>query len=320
MNQKVFIGNYSKGIKKFELNEEGNLKYLTTIGDLDNNSYIAKYKDHIYSVLETKNGEVVAYSNGKVSSKQECGELPCFLEIDEKKKIIYIANYLSGSFVVYKLEENGEIGRLLYSREYGENSNIHYIKAVEDKLYVINLGQDTLYEYCVNYNNEKLEINEKNKIVFPKKTEPRHMVLDNDKNIFVVTEKSCELYKIIHDDKEKLKIADKKSIIRPGTIKSDKDTGCAIKMDLDKEYIYVSVRGKNCISVFETESMNLIQNINCGGDCPRDISFDITGKFFMCANQLSNNIAIYTVLDDGILRYKDNIDTISPSCIIFDEV
>ena len=320
MNQGVFIGNYSKGIKKFELNEEGNLRYLTTIGDLDNNSYIFKYKDHIYSVFETKNGKVVAYSKEKVSSEQECGELPCFLEIDEKRKIIYIANYLSGSFVAYKLEENGEIGRRLYSKEYGKGSNIHYIKAIEDKLYVINLGKDTLYEYYINYNNEKLEIKEKNKIVFPKETEPRHMVLDNDKNIFVVTEKSCELYKIIHDDKDKLKIADKESIIEPGIIKSDKDTGCAIKMDSGKENIYVSVRGQNGISVFKAENMNLIQNINCGGECPRDISFDITGKFFMCANQLSNNIAIYTVLGDGTLRYKDNIDTISPSCIIFEEV
>lgn len=320
MRQEVYIGNYAKGIKKYELNEEGNLKYLTTIGNLINNSFLVKYEEHIFSVSETENGELVSYNNEKIFGRQKCGELPCFLDVDVKKKIIYIANYLSGSFVAYKLEDNGEIGEELYKKEYGEGSNIHYIKAIDDKLYVINLGKDTLYEYYVKYNNDKLDIQEKSKIIFPKESEPRHMVLDNNENIFVVTEKSCELFKIIHDTNKDLKVVEKRSIIKLGTTRKSKDTGCAIKMDLGKKNIYVSVRGQNGISVFNSKSMNLIQNIECSGECPRDISFDITGKFLICANQISNNIAIYKVLEDGILKYKDSIEITKPSCIVVDKM
>lgn len=320
MRQEVYIGNYSKGIMKYELNEEGNLKYLTTIGNLINNSFLVKYKEYMFSVSETEDGEAVSYKNEKILSRQKCGELPCFLDVDLNKKIIYTANYLSGSFIAYKLGDNGEIGEELYKKEYEEGSNIHYIKAINDKLYVINLGKDTLYEYCVKYNNDKLDIQEKSKIIFPKESEPRHMVLDKDENIFVVTEKSCELFKIIYDKNEDLKVVEKKSIIEPGTMRKSDDTGCAIKMDIDKKNIYVSVRGQNGISVFDTKSMDLIQYIDCGGECPRDISFDVTGKFLICANQISNNISIYEVIEDGTLKYKDSIDVTKPSCIMVEKI
>ncbi len=320
MNQNIFIGNYSKGIKKFELHENGKFKYIGTIGNLENNSYITKYKDYIFSVHETQNGELVSYKNEKIYNRQGCGELPCYLTIDEKRKIIYVANYSSGSFVAFKLEEDGTIGEKLYKKQYESGSNIHHIKIYKDKLYVTNLGKNTIYEYSTNYAGKKLDVIEKSKIIFPDKTEPRHIVLNDDGDIFVVTEISCRLYKLIHDENEKLKIENNKSIIMKEENQCDEDTGCAIIMSFNKKYIYVSVRGKNVISVFDVEDMKLIQSIDCGGTCPRDISFDYTGKIFMCANQLSNNIAIYDVFDNGMLKFKETINIDNPSCIIVEKI
>ncbi len=319
MNQRIFVGNYAKGIKEFELSEKQKFEYVKTIGELENNSYIVKFKEIIYSVIETSNGEIVGYKDGVVISNDKCGELPCFLTVDEKRNIIYIANYGSGSMIAYQIGNNGEIGQQLYNKKYENGSNIHHIKILKDKLYVINLGRDTLYEYLIKYDNGKLDLIENNKIIFPEKSEPRHMVIGESGNIFVVTERSCELYKIIHDENERLMIEKKRNILNDKVTITSDDTGCAIKIDNDNKYLYVSVRGKNCISIFDANTMKQIQCVDCEGNCPREICFDITGSLFLCANQKSNNISVFNVLKDGSLMYKEQIEIEKPSCIMIEK-
>ena len=317
MKQKIFIGNYSAGIKEYEIDENGDFNYLLTIGNVENNSYLLKYNDYLYSVIEDEKGKLIQYDfKGNRLSEFGCGKLPCFLSFDEKRNIIYVANYLSGSFDVFKIDNYGRIIEKLFTKDYGKSSNIHYIKSIKDKLYVIDLGKSILYEYYISYSNDKFELIEKDKILFPKDSEPRHLTIDDTGNIFLVTEKSCKIYKLFYKN-GKLEIQNSKSIILPINMSNINNTGCAIKYY--KNRVYVSVRGDNSISVFDTETLEMIQNIDCEGICPRDISFDKTGSFFLCANQLSDNIAIFTIDNFGKLSYKNSINIEKPSCIIIDK-
>ena len=142
------------------------------------------------------------------------------------------------------------------------------------------------------------------------------MVIDKNGNIYVVTEASCEIYKFICDN-DKLKFIQKKSIL--SRKKENNYTGCAIKIDLNSEFIYVSIRGLNSIAVFSIQDNNLkmIQNVDCNGECPRDIVLDPTNHYLLCANQKSNNISIFKV-NNGKIIFKNSLSIVNPSCIVVD--
>lgn len=331
MEKRLFIGNYSKkGIKIIEYDNNKKILKQYPIGNLENTSYICKNKKFLFSVIETtdekkKSGYVVSYDILEKTVKNivmSNGESPCFLTMDELRNILYVGNYTSGSIIAFRIEEDGSIGEKLFYREFGLKSNIHYMQLSKDskKIYVVDLGKDKLYEFSIVYENQKLDLINENVFSFPENTKPRHLAIDNNNNIYVVTEKSCEIYKINYDDKMNFKLIQKASILPKTTEKKEDYTGCAIKIDINNKYMYVSIRGHNSISVFDIQGqkMNQIQNIQCRGICPRDITLDNAQKSLICANQKSNNIAFFEI-KNGFLEYKKSMSVEAPSCIVVDE-
>lgn len=333
MKQIVFVGNYSEqGINKLEFSNDTKLTQILKIGNLKNSSYICKYNNYLYSVIEiegdekVESGYIAAYElNGEsvklLNTTISYGKSPCFLIVDELRNILYVANYSGGSFAAFKLEENGKIGERLYYQKFEDISRIHHIQFSKDykTVYIIDLGLDCIIEYNIDYNGKELKLNEKSQFHFSKKSEPRHMVIDENNNIYVVTEKSCEIYKLNYNKKQELIMLEKKSILPKGTKKEEDYTGCAIKINSEMQKIYVSVRGHNSISVFDItrDNIELIQNIKCEGNTPRDIAFDIKEEYLFCANQTSNTISIFSV-KNGKLSYQSKYQTEKPTCIITD--
>ena len=83
--------------------------------------------------------------------------------------------------------------------------------------------------------------------------------------------------------------------------------------------MYISIRGHNSISVFniQDDKLELIQNIYCEGDNPRDITIDKYGRNLLCANLNSDNISIFSI-NNGFLKYRKKFIIEKPSCIIVD--
>ena len=210
--QDVFVGNYSEnGINKMQFIDK-QLKQTFKIGNFKNNSYICKYKNYLYSAIEigasenVNSGEVAVFELNQKEPKLinktiSYGESPCFLIVDPTREILYVANYTGGSFVAFKIKEEGSIGEKLYLQKFGIKSRIHHIQFSKDykSVFIIDLGEDCIIEYNIDYNQKDLKLIEKSKFYFPEKSEPRHMVIDKKENIYIVTEKSCELYKLNYD-------------------------------------------------------------------------------------------------------------------------
>lgn len=335
-NQKeewYWIGNYTKnGIEQIHL--QGKKATITLQNkDYNNCSYLYKRGKYIYSVVEIlKDGEypggyVVAYrEEGQhlkfISMQKTEGAGPCFVTVDEKRNILYVANYTDGSLIAFLLLPDGTIGKKLYKKEYTKGvSHLHCIAFSEnyDDVFVIDLGMDTLYAYKIQYENEVLLLIETSKYVFPKGTEPRHMVLQNQK-IYVVTERTCKLYVIQFSKNQELQKRKCLSLLGDKASVTKYDTGCAIKATQHGNYFYVSVRGKNQISVFQNQNgrLTLIQEINCKGDIPRDIALNKEETKLLVANQESNNIAVFQVnRENGQLQYECVLPIVEhPSCIL----
>ena len=315
MKEIIYIGGYSNYISIYMI-ENGKINYINKITGVKNPSYLNINKDFLYSVEESEDGKIASYQilGNELKFVNELklhASLPCYISTDKERKNLLVANYGSGSMILYGLKENGAIDTEKKRIVYDKGSHIHYADFIKNHIYVIDLGNDYIYIY-----NLKLEC--VNQIKVEKGTGPRHLVVDNDENIlYVVTEYSNQIFMYKKEGKEfvlKQEISTKQE-------KSIESYASAIKMSKDNKYIYVTNRGENTISVFEKKNDKLkqIQSISSYGDFPRDIILTEDENHILVANQKSNSVVIfYRNRQDGTISENQvsEIKIEKPSCII----
>lgn len=326
--QDVYIGNTStNGIYKYKFKNGELIK-----ADREENSqtkvferctYLALNKKHLYSVVEKEDGIIVEYQreqNGLkyIEKNLSYGKGPCHIEIAPKNNLLFVSNYIDGYYTIFKINSNGVIGNPIYHKiENKKKSHAHCIKVASNGKFfcVVDLGADLLIVYEIKNNI----IKEVDRLKFKNNTEPRHIALCKN-IIYLITEKSCELYTIRFKN-NKLEILDVKSLL-PQNIKiKDNYTGCAIKVTKDFKNIYTTIRGHNSISVFKIKNnkIEMVQNINCGGDLPRDLELDKTENYVLVANSDDNKISIFRRdKKSGKLEFKNSEETESPTCVAID--
>ena len=246
------------------------------------------------------------------------GKGPCHIEIAPKNNLLFVSNYIDGYYTIFKINSNGVIGNPIYHKiENKKKSHAHCIKVASNGKFfcVVDLGADLLIVYEIKNNI----IKEVDRLKFKNNTEPRHIAICKN-IIYLITEKSCELYTIRFKN-NKLEILDVKSLL-PQNIKiKDNYTGCAIKVTKDFKNIYTTIRGHNSISVFKIKNnkIEMVQNINCGGDLPRDLELDKTENYVLVANSDDNKISIFRRdKKSGKLEFKNSEETESPTCVAID--
>lgn len=327
--QKVFIGNCSKnGIYFYKL-KNGKLIKENKTNDFEKCTYLANTKKYLYGVLEVqddnnkKNGYIVSYIKKdkrlqNIDKKSSYGQGPCHIEVNEKNKIILVSNYINGYLTVFKLNDDGSIGEKLFSSlENNQKSHLHCAKAYKNGkfFFTIDLGENLIVAYEVKDDKVK----EISRLKLEGNSGPRHMALSKNK-LYIITEKSCELYYIKFKNK-KLYVIDKISLLPKNIEKKEDYTGCAIKLSKNNKKIYTTIRGHNSISVFKIrgKKLKIIENICCHGETPRDLGIDSKGKYLLVANQNSNEVAIFKIKKiTGKLLYKSKEIVESPTCLIIE--
>lgn len=326
MEQVFLVGTYSKnGIYKLKFNN-GVLSTIKIENSFENCSWLLKNGNIIYSVVEYSDNPV--YENGyltarnsellPINSSSVCGKSPCHIAIDKVRHLLFLANYGSGSIDVFKLNKDVTINKKIYYKEFTKQSHIHYISISPENrfLFAIDLGTDTIFSYEIFFDGTNLNLKEFFHYTFPFGSGPRHLVL-NQNNLFVITENSCELYKLSFSPEKGFDFINCVSILPAGIKKEENFTGCAIKISNDKKFLYTSIRGHNSISVFDVSNLELIQNISCFGETPRDINFDNSEDYLLCANQSSSSITVFERnKKTGYLNYVSSYPINSPACII----
>lgn len=323
----IYIGNCSKkGIYNYKLKKGKLLKKYET-NDFERCTYLANSNSYLYSVIEIrgtekeKHGHIVAYKKSKnklinIDRKSSYGQGPCHIEISRKNKMIFVSNYIDGYFSIFKINEDGTIGKKIYcSVENKQNSHVHCAKMSLDNkfFFMVDLGEDLIIAYELKEN----EIKEVSRIKLKKDSQPRHIAIGKNK-IYVVTEKSCEVY-ILKFENRTLSIIDVISILPYCVDKKESYTGCAIKISKNFRHIYVTIRGHNSITIYKTnrKQIKIIQNLSCEGNLPRDLEIDKSGKYVFVANQDSNEIAVFKRNRiTGKLTYKNKEKVDSPTCVI----
>ena len=86
------------------------------------------------------------------------------------------------------------------------------------------------------------------------------------------------------------------TLLPPGQYK-DWFTAAEIAYRPDGRFVYATVRGHNSVSVLAVNGtmLSLIQNLPCGGDFPRGMGIDPSGRWLIVGNQKSATATVFAI-------------------------
>ena len=264
-------------------------KYLYSVSRVDGKGAVTSFEVE-------ENGNLK-----ELTSVAQEGNPPCYVELNSAKNTLLSANYHLGTIDSYSVE-NGRLVKLLSTdhhegkgvHERQEKPHVHFSGFTPSEKYVFScdLGTDEITSYKLN--EGVLE-----KVATFKAEDGsgvRHIVFSSDeKQAFVMTELTSEIIAFDYDGKGNLTNPKYYPTLPEGCTLENK--GSAIKISNDNKFIYVSNRGQDAIVVFENTVAGLkqVQTISTVGKGPRDFDLSKDNKFAIATNENSGTITVYRV-------------------------
>lgn len=316
MTNKLLLGTYTRrasdGIYSIDLNSETKeLENLTLVAKVGSPTYLDSNssKTIIYSVInENDEGGLVSLVKNEDNQFERKatvlaeGAAPCYVALDERKMLVYTANYHNGEVAVYQTDAEGNLALLDTVKHEGKSvhenqdaPHAHYSHLSPDGKYLIacDLGTDKVYTYEVS-NEGKL--NEVNTFVAPLGTGPRHLVFHPTLDLaYLFGELSSEVHVLSYDPASGE--FDLEQTI--STIPAEHTTfnsGAAIRVSTDGNFVYASNRGHNSIVIYRTDEfgqLTLVDYANTEGETPRDFNLDPSENFVIVGHQDSDNLTLF---------------------------
>lgn len=329
-----------KGIKVFEIAENGDWKLIQTLQTRPNPSFLCTDKTgrYLYSIhgdFSDISSFAIDEKNGKLrylNTVSTGGTNPVHLSVDKTNRFIYVANLQTGSVVVVPRNPDGTLSQLkeLYKipgNVEGAVSHPHQAAQDNDGDYLVvscqgrkqGFGQVDVFR--IDHDNGTLE--KKCTVRSREIAEPRHIAFHpNNVWCYGVNEKdySVTFYKF---DASKGTLTPQQILpTLPDTYTGD-GWASGIIMSKSGKYVVVSNRKHDSITSFAVDSttgkLKYCDCIKTGGGQPRFITFDSSGKEILAANETSDTITFFT-LDEDSGKFKatgKRIETESPVCVIF---
>lgn len=264
-------------------------KYLYSVSRVDGKGAVTSFEVE-------ENGNLK-----ELTSVAQEGNPPCYVELNSAKNTLLSANYHLGTIDSYSVE-NGRLVKLLSTdhhegkgvHERQEKPHVHFAGYTPSENYVFScdLGTDEITTYKLNEG-----ILEKVAVTKVKDgSGVRHIVFSSDeKQAFVMTELTSEIIAFDYDGKGNL--TNPKYYPTLPEYLTLENKGSAIKISNDNKFIYVSNRGQDAIVVFENTVAGLkqVQTISTVGKGPRDFDLSKDNKFAIATNENSGTITVYRV-------------------------
>lgn len=235
------------------------------------------------------------------------GVVACHLEVSDDN--IYAVNYVSGS--VIKLPDT-----LVTHSGHG----LHKVRQAAPHTHFVHVSPDGKYIFVTDLGLDKIFVYDKDlklvsEVSVPSGHGPRHLAFSSDgKIVYCVNELGSSVSIFSYSDGE-LKLQNTISAL-PKDFSGD-NISAAIR--IKDNYLYVSNRGHNSISVFEIkDSYNIVlkECVDCGGNSPRD--FNIIDDVLICTNEKSDNVTVFKLnnyIPEIISESELNIP--SPLCVAY---
>ena len=310
--------------------------------EITNASYLCMSADKktLYAVIETdvfrgqKGGGVAAFAieeNGMLrllNVAQTEGEHPCHLSVCPKNRMLYAANYTSGSSIIFNLQDDDSIGlkkRLIDHSSFGKPSGVvnrrqdsphaHYIQCRNaETVWVCDLGLDLVL--VLDPEGELLT-----SLSMPPGFGPRHIDFHPSLPVAYVVGELGQAVITVRYTGLNLE-ADLPIPVAPQV----KVSCAAVRVSPCGKFLLCSNRGVggsvDSLSVLNLDDnggiTGLLSIYETKGKCPRDFTFPPKGDEVFVAYQDSDYIEVLKWSDGGKLTPKQVELTVPrPTCILF---
>lgn len=328
------IGTYtldtgSKGIYASALDTDtGKMEAPVPVAEVTNPSFVIRSKkgDRLYCVIEC--GEYKAAAQGGVASlKLEDGKWvvtaemhsggkgPCHLALDEKKKVLAVANYTDGVMSIYKLDDDGALESVAGVFPYaGDDAaertpHAHMCTFFDGALWCNDLGTDRIRRY----KNRCGKWKEIEPILLPEGCGPRHLCIHpSGDTVYVGCELNSHMYTLQKKDGDWTVVQDDFCI--PDGVTSYIG---AVRLGADGK-VYVSNRGYDSVAVYEPDASTHLPGgrvlVTCPAVFPRDIM--IEGDCLLCGCQKSDKVVSLKKNAAGEYETADEFSLPKPVCLL----
>lgn len=309
MSQSIYFGTYtkkeSKGIYKAQFDPEtGSLRDLELVAAEPNPTFIAfSEKGNLYSVgAQEGKGGIASFTADfqPLNHVVEEGAPLCYVSVDDKRQLVYGANYHKGQVLVYKIEGDGQLSLIDQDTHEGKgphenqaSPHVHFADLTPDQyLITCDLGTDSLHTY---------EVSDQGKLTLLHHYQtapgagPRHLVFHpHHKIAYLINELNATIDVLFYDG-----MGEFEHFQTVSTLPEDYDGqkwASAIKLSADGKFLYASNRAHNSIAVFEViadGSLKLIEIVPTDGLNPRDFTLSPDQHYLITAHQDSPNATVF---------------------------
>jgi 6-phosphogluconolactonase len=332
----VFVGTYTgrlghvdgkaEGIYTCRLDPAtGAMTQVSLIGDIVNPSFLTLDPQgrYLYAVSEVKDfqgqagGGVYAYAvdaqSGALTplnAQPTRGTDPCHLSVDATGKWVLVANYSSGSVIIYPILDDGRLGEATDFKQH-EGSSVNpqrqqgphahsFVIAPDNRFaYAPDLGMDKVMIYQLDLANGKLLPGQQPWVQTEAGGGPRHFdIHPNRKFAYCNLEIGNKVVAFAYDEAS----GGLTQIQSLPTLPED-FSGRSHTADLhihpNGNFLYVSNRGHDSIAMYAIDPANgmltFLGTESTQGQTPRNFAIDPTGTLLLAANQNSSTVAAYQI-------------------------
>jgi 6-phosphogluconolactonase len=330
----VYVGTYtskdSKGIYSYRFDaKSGQLTPIGIAAEQVNPSFLATDPRHrfLYAVTEMGNekGAGSYKTNGSISSysiNPKTGALaflnkvdalgggPCHLVVDKTGKMLFVANYGSGSVASFAIKPDGSIGdktgfdqhsgsSVDPARQKGPHAHAVVLSPDNRFLFVPDLGTDQVKIYKVDAAKGTFTANDPAFATVKAGLGPRHFIFGHGaKFAYVLCEMGSSVAVFAYNPMTGSLTPIETVSNLPADFKGV-DNSAEIAVDRSGRYLYASNRGHDSITVYKVDpvkgTLKSVQVVPTQGKIPRNFALDLSGKYLLAANQNTGQIVTFAV-------------------------
>ena len=308
MKETVYFGTYtrriSQGIYKADFDTEtGQLSNLELFAVEPSPTYLAfDQHQHLYTVgSQDDKGGIAAYQTDGtlLNHVVEEGAPHCYVAVDEKRNLVYAANYHKGQVLVYKRQEDGSLLLSDVDQHSGQgphenqaSPHVHFTDLTPDHyLVTCDLGTDQVITYDLDQEGKLSKL-----YTYHSQTGAgsRHIIFHNHYKIaYLICELNSTIEVLIYDGVGEFERMQVISTLPEGY--EGFNGTAAIRLSKDGKYLYASNRGHDSIAVYTIladGSLELLEIVPTHGQTPRDFDLTPDQEFVIAVHQDSDNATV----------------------------
>ena len=339
----AYVGTYthekSVGIYVYDVDVENGVLTQRSVAPINNPSYLCVSHDgtRLYSIEDEGVAAFIIDENGdltKMNSKWTGGMRGCYIEVDSKRRFLFVGGYHDGRVTVMSLNEDGSVGEVtdaIFHQGLALSANerridhpkVSCVKLTPDEKFLLaaDYGLNQIKVYRINYNTGKLALED---IIRPElDAMPRTIRFSKDaKFCYILMEGSneIEVYTYNVDDRgepmfERIQVV--KTLPNPGRMCASTNLGVA----RDDKLIFVSIDGENTVSWFtrdaKTGKLTYQGETPSSGYFPKSISVLPGNEYYVVLNHDSNEMRAFKIFhkEKYALMKSRPIGINKPNCI-----